>query len=175
MITLLHGTNRPDSMSGRVAAFYRGRLDKKNVPYKFFSLNDLPDDLFTQRMYKYNSHEGLVAIQDEFLKPAGKFIIVVPEYNGGFPGVFKAFVDASDIKACWHNKKACLVGVSAGRAGNLRGMNQLTNLLNHIKVNVLHLKIPISSIESVIDDDDQIAVPEIVSLIDTQIDLMTEF
>lgn len=175
MITVLCGTNRPGSYTSKVAAFYRDRLRLKNVEHQFFSLEDMPQDLLTNDMYTFNQHPGMNKIQQQFLQPTSKYVIVFPEYNGSFPGVLKAFVDASDIKACWHNKKACLVGVSAGRAGNLRGMEHLTNILNHMRVNVLHLKIPMSGIGGVVDADGQVIVPEIVGLIDQQIDLLTEF
>jgi NAD(P)H-dependent FMN reductase len=175
MITLICGTNRPGSMSGKVAAFYRTRLEKKHVEHRFFSLFDMPQDLLNNRMYDYNSHPEMIRIQEEILIPASKFIFVFPEYNGGFPGILKAFIDASDIRACWHNKKACLVGVSSGRAGNLRGMEHFTNLLNHMRINVLHLKIPISSIGSVMDEAGQLTAEETVALIDRQIDLLNEF
>ena len=80
---------------------------------------------------------------------------VIPEYNGSFPGIFKAFIDASDIRSSFHGKKVCLIGVSDGRAGNLRGMDHLTNICGHMKMNVLNLKIPISSVGSLIDTDEK--------------------
>lgn len=176
MITLLCGTNRPESYSGRVADFYSERLSLKGVEHTQFSLLDMPQDLLNNAMYDDDvTHPGLERIQDEILIPATKFILVFPEYNGSFPGVLKAFIDASDIKRCWHNKKACFVGVSAGRAGNLRGMEHLTNIFNHMKINVLHLKIPISRVESVVNDAGQVTVPETVRLIDQQIDLLLDF
>ena len=175
MITLICATNRPGSNSSKVARFYQQRLEAAGVDHHYFSLEDFPQDLLNNDMYKYNTHADLVRIQDEVLKPATKFIFVMPEYNGSFPGVLKAFIDSSDIAACWHNKKACMVGVAAGRAGNLRGMEHFTNILGHIKIDVLHLKIPISGVGGVLDEDGNISVPEIVSLIDEQIGLLQNF
>ena len=80
---------------------------------------------------------------------ADKFWFVFPEYNGGIPGMLKLFLDAISVrayKATFHGKKACLTGISTGRAGNLRGLDQLTNILNYLQVIVHPNKVPISSI-----------------------------
>jgi hypothetical protein len=67
------------------------------------------------------------------------------------------------------------VGEAAGRAGNLRGMDHLTNIFNHMKMNVLNLKIPISSVESHLDVNGDIITPEIIGLIDLQIEQYLKF
>jgi len=53
-------------------------------------------------------------------------------------------------------KKAALVGVSSGRAGNMRGMDQFTAILNHLKVDVLSSKPKLSGIESLVDADNNL-------------------
>jgi len=95
---------------------------------------------------------GFRGIQDNYIKPASKFIFIAPEYNGSIPGFLKLFIDACEVKPCYHGKKACLVGVASGRAGNLRGMDHLTNILNHLKMTVYHNKLPISSIGNLVDE-----------------------
>ena len=41
-------------------------------------------------------------------------------------------------------KKVALVGVSSGRAGNLRGMEHLTGVLHYLSMQVMPNKLPIS-------------------------------
>lgn len=175
MITLISATNRQGSNAQRVTDFYAKRLEMQNVPFKQFSLLDLPADLFTSDMYHQNTHPEMNKIQDEILIPASKYIFVVPEYNGSYPGILKAFIDASDIKRCFHNKKACLVGESAGRAGNLRGMDHLTNIFNHMKMEVLGLKIPMSSVHTHLDAEGEVITQEIIDMIDLQIKQFIQF
>jgi chromate reductase len=175
MITLIAGTNRPNSYTKKVAELYSQLLGSKNVPYTYFSLEGLPSNLFDENMYDFKANEAFYNIQKNILYPATKFIFIVPEYNGSFPGVFKSFIDASDVKNCFHNKKAALVGVSDGRAGNLRGMEHLTNILNHIKINTLHLKIPISSVAAQFDNSGNFINTEILKLMETQIDELLLF
>lgn len=174
-ITLICGTNRPGSNSSKVAAFYAKRLSEAGLSYNFLSLEQLPENLFRKDMYDGEHDKDWKGIQEEFLIPASHFIFVLPEYNGSFPGIMKAFIDASDVRACWHNKSACLVGVAAGRAGNLRGIEHFTNVLNHLRVNVLFLKIPISGVNDVLDNEGQVTVPETIALMDEQIKLFKSF
>ena len=175
MITLICGTNRPGSNSARIAGFYAGRLNAAGVENQRLDLVDLPADMFQKNMYDGVAGDAWQRIQEEVLIPASHFVFVYPEYNGSFPGILKAMIDASDVRQCWHNKSACLVGVAAGRAGNLRGMEHFTNILNHLRINVLHLKIPISGVESVLNDQDEVTAPETVKLIDEQIQLFKSF
>ena len=62
----------------------------------------------------------------------------------------------------WGNKDVCLVGVSTGRAGNLRGLDHLTGILNYLKAHVYHNKLPISVVDRIMNEhgkfisDDQI-------------------
>ena len=76
---------------------------------------------------------------------------------------------------CFHNKKACLTGVAQGRAGNLRGMDHLTNIFHHLKMNVLHFKIPISQVHLLLDESGKLNNQEMIKLIEIQIDLLMEF
>ena len=175
MITLISATNRPGSYTEKAAAVYRERLQLKNVPFQYFSLLDMPQDLLNNSMYDKPRNEQMVALEQSVLIPASKFVFVMPEYNGSYPGILKAFIDASDIKQCFHNKKAALVGVADGRAGNLRGMDDFTNVLNHMKINVLHLKIPISNIVAQFNENGQFTAHESVGLMDRQIDFLIDF
>lgn len=175
MITVLCGTNRPGSYSDKVAQYYCKQLESKQLDFKYFSLENIPRDLLVSEMYDGNHNIAMNDIEAQYLKPATKFVFIFPEYNGSFPGVLKAFIDASDLANCWHHKTACLIGVAEGRAGNLKGMDHFTSILNYIKINVLHMKIPISGVSNVISEDCEMLNEEIAGLIDEQIELFKKF
>lgn len=82
-----------------------------------------------------------------------KLIFVVPEYNGGFPGILKAFIDACPSNV-FYGKKAGLIGLSAGRSGSLRAMDQLTNVLNYLQVNVYFAKPKLSGIDDLVKSEE---------------------
>ena len=144
MYTIISGTNRSGSHTEKVVKIYEAILKEKGIDAQVFSLVDV--DVL-------HRNPGFSSLENEFLVPAQKFIFIIPEYNGTFPGVLKAMIDISDVKRVWWNKKALLTGVSTGRAGNLRGMDQMTGILNHMKVHVHPDKLPISSIDKIMDEN----------------------
>ena len=111
----------------------------------------------------------MLALEKQFLIPARKFIIIMPEYNASFPGILKTMMDNSDIKQCWWYKKAALVGISDGRAGNIRGIEHMTSILNYLKVNVLYNKVLLSRINEEINPEGHLIKPETAEAIERQV------
>lgn len=168
MITIISGTNRPNSNTELIADVYNSILSSKQVHHKYLKLTQVPVSFLHERMYAERIG-GFKGIQDNYITPADKFIIISPEYNGSFPGFLKLFIDACEVKPSFHNKKACLTGVSSGRAGNLRGMDHLTNIMSHIKVTTFINKLPISSIGDMINDA-RVLNSSVIELIEQQVD-----
>ena len=90
MITIIAGTNRPDSNSERIANFYHNLIPEES---QVLALKDLPRDFVYADTYGEGS-DAFNAIVKTNIIDADKFIFIIPEYNGGFPGVLKAFIDA---------------------------------------------------------------------------------
>jgi NAD(P)H-dependent FMN reductase len=166
MYTIISGTNRVGSHTEKIANQYQQILKAKGIETKIFSLKNLN---VLEKNPDFNKAEK------EFLIPAQKFIFIMPEYNGTYPGVLKAMIDISDLKITWWYKKALLVGISTGRAGNLRGMDHMTAILNHIKMVVHPNKLPISTIDKVMDENGTISNKSTLHAIDMQIDEFINF
>jgi chromate reductase len=153
MISIISGTNRKDSYSLRVAKVVSAILDAKNIAHRIFSLEELPRDfVFT----KINEEEDLAFDQlvELNISQAEKFIFVISEYNGGFPGVLKAFIDATHPRY-FKTKKAALIGVSSGRGAALRPLDQMTGVLHYLQVEVLSDKPKFSNVENSFDENDK--------------------
>lgn len=148
MLIIVAGSGRSESKSFKVALHYRKLLSDKGIETDLLSLEELPDDIIFHSL-KGQPSQRLDELIDSRVKPHEKLIFIMPEFNGSFPGLLKLFLDACD-KDLFRGKKAALIGISAGRAGNLRGMDHLTNILHHIGIEVLSNKIPISSIDKII-------------------------
>ncbi len=164
--TIISGTNRPGSNTIRVAKQYFQLLEKKGIPTRFVSLEGLDVN---------SRNDQLRKLEKEALIPARKFIFVVPEYNGSFPGVLKAMIDNTDIEKVWWGKKALLTGVSTGRAGNLRGMEHLTGVLHYLKMNVHHNKLPISVVNRLLNGGKDIEDALTLKVIDEQLEEFIRF
>lgn len=144
MMTLISGTSRLNSNSRKVANQYLELLAEKGYAANLLDLSELAPDCFGPCSEEY-LHPGLKQVQEDWIRPATHLLFVVPEYNGSIPGVLKALLDFTEIKA-WYGKKACLAGVATGRAGNLRGLDHLGAILMHCKIKVLPYTLPISTV-----------------------------
>jgi chromate reductase, NAD(P)H dehydrogenase (quinone) len=166
MITIIAGTNRKGSNSKKVALQYQKLLQEKNIESKLLALEDV--NIFERTT-------AFETIENDFLKAAEKFIFVLPEYNGSYPGILKLLIDNSDINKVWPNKKALLVGVASGRAGNLRGMEHFTGALMHIKMIVHHNRLPISSVHTLLNETGEITDAGTLKTINVQLDEFINF
>jgi len=161
MITVIQATNRPDSNSEFVsrhigqflAEYYTG-------PVGYISMVDMPAEILSSRQYdKEELPLKLKSIQDDWMIPAEKFVWILPEYNGSFPGILKLFIDAVSVRQyaeTFNFKKSMLVGIATGRSGNIRGMDHLSGILLHMKSVVYPRLLPISKISELLDENGQI-------------------
>ena len=79
MITVISGTNRPNSNSLIVAKSCIDLLANKSIDAQLFSLASLKDDfLFTEM---YNEHSiNYKAIIDQYISSTEKFIFIISRY-----------------------------------------------------------------------------------------------
>jgi len=147
MITIICGTNRTDSVSRLITQRYQDILLSKNEASEIIYLEELPDDFTGTALYE-NSGKNIRfnALRDKMLK-AQKMVFVVPEYNGSFPGVLKAFIDGLIFPKTFTDKKCALVGVSSGVQGAGLALSHLTDIFNYCGMNVLANKPKLSRIE----------------------------
>jgi chromate reductase, NAD(P)H dehydrogenase (quinone) len=181
MITIISGTDRKDGLTHILAEHYAQVMRSKTTEeVKLYSLEDLPHALFGPLMYKEQTiSEDFLAIEETFMIPADKLFFVIPEYNGSFPGILKLFVDACSIRskmAIFKGKKAGMVGLATGRAGNIRGLEHFTSILMFMGVTVLPNLLPISSFKKTLDAElKSISDEGTLKVIDAQIEAFLKF
>ena len=161
MITIIAGTNRPNSNTEIIAKKYFELISKHATEeVNYYSLQDMPTSILHENMYSPDHQdETLRTQQDEIFIPSDKWFVIIPEYNGSYPGIFKLFIDALSIRnkdATFKKKNLGLVGVASGRAGNLRGMDQLSNSMNYLGFSVFPHKLPISQISKLVDENGEL-------------------
>ncbi|MEM7375219.1 MAG: NAD(P)H-dependent oxidoreductase [Bacteroidota bacterium] len=174
MITIISGTNSNKSISLQLADIYHDYLQSKGLTSQVLDLREMPTDIIGPNMY-HDRPASFVAFQEQYLVPADKFVVVLPEYNGGIPGIFKLMLDVSDIERCYYGKKACITGLSAGRAGNARGLDTLTNIFHYLRMGVFHFKLPISRSFSLMDENQKFTHQPTIELMKEQMDQFVAF
>lgn len=174
MITVISGTNRNGNVSVRIAASVVELLTNIGVDAQLLDLQKLPRDFVFHNDVFGNADPGMSAIAEQFISTADKFVFVVPEYNGSMPGVCKAFIDAVWPEQ-FKDKKAALVGISSGRAGNVRGLDHLTNILNYLHVAVLPHKVNITHVEAHLSEDGHLKEQKTIDLLEKQLRTFIKF
>lgn len=151
MITIVSGTNRQNSVSAQVARLYQSLLLQHQEESNIIDLADLPQDFIYSALYDNNGknpefNKFLAQIRD-----SDKYVFVIPEYNGSFPGVLKAFIDGMEYPNSFQNKKCALVGISSGMQGGGLALSHITDIFNYLGMHVLALKPKLARIEQNFD------------------------
>src|SRR6266481_3492015 len=124
-IPVILGTVRKGRASENVAKFVFGEVQKREgVETELIDLLDL----------KFVSNDAGEAIKEarfsEIVDRADGLVLVVPEYNHGYPGILKHILD-SNLKEYIH-KPVGLCGVSAGGFGGTRVVESLLPVMREL-------------------------------------------
>ena len=147
MITIIAGTNRPDSVSSSLAEYYQTLLKERNAQSQILDLSNLPPDFVFSALYANTGKNEEFNELTAMLSHSEKFVFIVPEYNASFPGVLKAFIDGMAYPNPLKGKKAAMVGISSGHQGATLALSHLTDILNYLGMHVLALKLKLAKIE----------------------------
>jgi NAD(P)H-dependent FMN reductase len=145
-ILIVIGTNRPNSLSAAVAHYYADLLIKKGQDVQVLALSSLPPDFIKTALYANKGKNPDFNQAKKKMEEARKYVFVVPEYNGSFPGVLKAFIDGLDLPTTFAGKKCALIGVSKGWHGGSMGLSHLTDIFHHLKMDVCPFKVCLPNI-----------------------------
>lgn len=136
-ILVIAGTNRPNSVSGKIAQIYSNILTEKGVEASKIDLSDLPPN-FGQAYFvdksMFQAHQTMIDAHQTV-------VFVVPEYNGSFPGALKSWLDGLRYPDTWRGKMIAFVGISSGDQGGLLAISHLTDIFMYAGGNILGLKV----------------------------------
>ncbi len=173
-ITIIVGTNRNQAYSQTVARYYQQVLADKGVASQILNLSALPEDFIATALYENSGKNPAFNKFAETVAASDKFVFIVPEYNGSFPGVLKAFIDGLEYPSALSNKKCALVGLSAGMQGGAIALSHLTDVLNYLGMHVLALKPSLAYIQQHLKDG-HITNKIYTELLDTQASQLIDF
>lgn len=175
MITIVAGTNRPQSRARRLADLYLNLLAEQGMEAQILDLLQLPPDFTTSALYQnvgqHTDFNHLVGMAEE----AEKLVFIVPEYNCSFPGVLKAFIDGLPYPGGIRGKKAALVGLSSGGQGGALALNHLTDILMYLGTAVLPQRVRLPFIDKYLTSEGQLTEPLYETLLREQAEQLLHF
>ncbi|MBN7813936.1 NADPH-dependent FMN reductase [Algoriphagus pacificus] len=174
MIKIVVGTNRKNSVSKVIAELYQAILKEKGAESEILELENLPIDFIETAMYENNGKNEEYNQFHDKLESGKKFVFIVPEYNGSFPGILKTFIDGMTYPNTFRNKKSALVGISSGIGGGGLALSHLTDIFHYLGMHVLALKPRLAKIEQNMSDN-LLTNRLYLELLHTQAEMLLEF
>jgi NAD(P)H-dependent FMN reductase len=159
MIVVLSGTNRPGSNTRRIAGLAERAVAAAGAEVTLLDLHGLPPTLAEPSAYA-SKPEAFARFQDAILRAQG-ILTVTPEYNGSFPGVLKLFIDMLSFPDSLVDRPAAFIGLSAGRWGALRAVEQLETIFQYRHAHLYGRRLHIPSINDALDSRGELVDPEI--------------
>lgn len=173
-IVIVSGTNREKSMSFQIALLYQKLLTDLGVTSEIIDLEKLPTDFTFSALYENAGKNEAFNHFRKLMVEGKKFVFIVPEYNGSFPGVLKAFIDGLEFPGSFKDKKCALVGVSSGIQGAGLALSHLTDIFHYCGMNVLAQKPKLARIDDHFEEG-EIINELYITLITDQAKRLVEF
>ncbi|MDR2981078.1 MAG: NAD(P)H-dependent oxidoreductase [Puniceicoccales bacterium] len=172
-ITLLAGTNRPGSNTRKVVAHIEKIYRGANVELSVLDLAQLPDEIF--KASSYAEKPASFARFADLITKADGVHIVTPEYNGGFPGVLKYFVDMLPHPQSFTQRPVVFTGLAVGMWGALRPVEQLQTLFTNLGATVCPQRVFLPGIGNLLSDSGEITDEAIAKRLTAQVNDFVSF
>lgn len=173
MMTLIVGTNRPGSNTRKVATHIEGIYADLKVPLKVLDLATLPPEIFSSTAYA-EKPKSFQPFAEAVLQSSGLHV-VMPEYNGGVPGVLKYFIDMLKFPESFERRPVCFTGLANGMWGALRPVEQLQAIFCYRNAYLYPERVFMPDINSLLDPQGRIKNADIVKRLQSQAAGFVEF
>lgn len=158
-IPVILGTTRRGRRSAAAASLVVGEVAKRpGLTTELIDIAALP-------MPSDDAGESIKdPIFSEKMARADALVLVVPEYNHGYPGLLKHVLD-SCLKEYIH-KAVGIVGVSAGPFGGSRVIQNLLPVMRELGLVTIFWDVNFSSVQNVFDESGELRDPAFLRRID---------
>ncbi|WP_441000620.1 NADPH-dependent FMN reductase [Fodinibius sp. SL11] len=166
-LKIISGTDRPNSNALRVSKYVQQLYQKESIDADIIDLQEFPLDKVKGGKYG----EDLPAV-DDFVQQAvtaDGLVVVCPEYNGGYPGILKMFIDYLPFPNSLDKKPIALIGEANGAFGALRAVEQLQQVFGYRHAHIFPERVFISRVSENFDEQEGIKNELQQQLLDAQI------
>ncbi len=129
---IIVGTNRPGSNTLLVAQFIQSLFKENGEDIALIDLAQIEvDQLGPDHMVgKKPMPPGVKNAIESITQSEGLFF-VIPEYNGGAPGVLKLFIDYWKFPESFESRPVAFVGLAAGIWGGLKPVEHISQVMGY--------------------------------------------
>ncbi|MFQ3224695.1 MAG: chromate reductase [Lentimonas sp.] len=173
MITLVVGTNRPHASSRKIAIELKALYEDLGVEVTLLDLADLPAEIFHPGAYG-EKPAAFTPFVDAVLGADGLHV-VTPEYNGGFPGVLKLFIDILPFPESFEGRAVAFIGVAAGQFGALCPVEQLQQIFGYRNASLFPNRVFIPAVHTVLNEAGQLTDAKLIERLAAQAKGFAEF
>lgn len=171
MKQIIIGTNRLGSNTSKIAQIVKSYYEEIGEKV---GLIDLAQIKFTEMAHPYSKDlPNSMTSEIEKINSADGLIMVVPEYNGSFPGVLKYFIDQWTYPISFEARPVCFIGLG-GRWGGLRPIEQLQQVFNYRNAYAFPERVFITGVDAQLRTG-TLTDAMLVSLLKTQTKNFTKF
>jgi NAD(P)H-dependent FMN reductase len=173
MITVISGTNRPHSNTAKITALAVAAVRRSGEDARVLDLAELPRELYDGASYA-DKPLAFQPFQQAILAADG-ILTVIPEYNGGFPGVMKYFIDMLQFPDSLYEKPAAFIGLSAGPWGAVRGVEQLEMIFQYRHAHLFGRRLFLANVGACLDETGRMIDETLAKRLDETVKSFVEF
>ena len=173
MMTLVVGTNRPESNARKVSSHVEEIYREASEPLKVLDLANLPPEIFHPSSYA-EKPASFKPFADAVLAAKG-IVLVTPEYNGSLPGVLKYFIDMLKFPESFERRPVCFIGLSAGLWGALRPIEQLQMIFGYRNAYIYPERVFMPRVNDLLDESGKLKDTELIDRLRAQQQGFIEF
>lgn len=168
-LQIISGTDRPGSYALRISRYLKNmyhQLDM-DIVAGIIDLQDFPAEKVVGGKYGKKIPEVEAFVQP--LLDADGLCIVVPEYNGGYPGILKLLIDYLPFPGALEKKPVSFVGEATGAFGAMRAVEQLQQVVGYRNAHVFPERVFIPRVNRNFDEENGIRDSVQQELLESQI------
>jgi NAD(P)H-dependent FMN reductase len=172
-IQIISGTDRPNSNALRIAGYLKEQYSSSNTEVGIINLQKFPAAEVVGGPYGEE-----IPKLEKFVEPllaADGLVFVCPEYNGGYPGILKLFIDYLPFPESLNKKPVCFIGEANGAFGGLRAVEQLQQVAGYRNAHVFPERVFISRVHKNFDEKQGIRDSFQQGLLESQIENFAPF
>ena len=155
-ITIISGTNRAGANSLKVANHIEEMYKAEGVEANVLNLQNLPKEIFDPTIYSQKPKpQSFQPFQDAITNTDG-IVIVIPEYNGSYPGALKYFIDMLSYPDSFEKRPVAFVGISSNPWGAIRPVEHMQGVWGYRNAFMFNERVFIPKVWGELDEEGRI-------------------